>query len=412
MLLLKNIQLNKKGAFFDTDILINDGKIVEIEKNLTMHDARCTIHDMQGCLAMPSACDVHVHLREPGFTHKEDVASGTAAAAKGGVTAVVAMPNTNPPIDTAEKINELLDIIKTKARVDVYPCCAITAGQKGKEIVDILKTDNRQPSTVNCFSDDGVGVNDLNVLKQAQLAVKKAGGIIASHAEAEGYGTSPEAEYLAIEREIELVRQTGVKYHFCHVSLEKSVKLIEKAQKEGLDVTCEVAPHHLFLNENDINNNANFKMNPPLRSKKDMLACQDGLLKGVISMVATDHAPHSYVEKAVAYNLAPNGIIGLETLIPTLYTNLVKTGRANMQDLINWVSINPRKRFNIPTNEIEVGQNASLTVLDVDTERAYTHEEILSKSKNSPFIGTKMTGFPVLTIHNGKIIYETNAVKN
>jgi len=407
MILLKNVNLNKKSVIFNTDILIKGTKIVDIGQDLaSRHNiGNAKVYDMNGGLAMSGACDVHVHLREPGFTHKEDVETGTLAAAKGGVTCVVAMPNTNPPPDSPERFKELQDIILKKANVKVYPCAAITLGQKGKELVDIQQIANCQLSTVNCFSDDGVGVNDLNLLRQAMLLVKEAGGIIASHAEAEGYGTTPKAEYIAIEREIELVRQTGAKYHFCHVSLKKSLELIENAQKEGLDITCEIAPHHLFLNEEDINGNTNFKMNPPLRSKEDMLACQDALLRGVATIVATDHAPHSEFEKAVPYENAPNGIIGLETLIPLLYTGFVKTGRASAEDLNKWVSSNPRKRFGISDIEIEIGNDADLTVIDTQNERIYTKEEILSKSKNSPFIGMEMTGFPILTVLDGEIIY-------
>ncbi|MCL2631128.1 MAG: dihydroorotase [Firmicutes bacterium] len=444
MILFKNILISENRAVTSKDLLVDNGVIKDIGFDLIKKYKAKQIFDFEGKgLALAGACDVHVHLREPGYEYKEDIYSGTSSASKGGVTAVLAMPNTNPATDSAEKILHLKSLIDKNASVAVYPFSAITKGQKGNELVDIEGISEH----TKFFTDDGVGVNDLTLLKEAMLRIKQIGGIIASHAEAEGELTSEEMETVAVEREIALVKETGAKYHFCHISLKKSLQLIEDAQKSGCDISCEIAPHHLFLsahsaqrtahnegkesahsaqrtahNEGNINKDStpmpyalcpmpsNYKMNPPLRSHEDMLYCREALLKGVATIVATDHAPHSREEKARSYENAPNGIIGLETMIPLLYTNFVKTGLASVEDLLNWVSVNPRARFGIPKAEIKIGSKADFTIIDTQTTRAYTESENKSKSANSPFFGQEMCGFTLFTIYNGKIIYNSKEV--
>lgn len=232
--------------------------------------------------------------------------------------------------------------------------------------------------------------------------------VISSHAEYEGKGTSPEAEYLAVERELELVKNVGCKYHFCHLSTARSFEAVKKAQQEGYNVTCEVTPHHLTLCQDDIGQNPNFKMNPPLRNRSDMFATINALLSGVATIIATDHAPHSEEEKSQEFDKSPNGIIGFETFLPTIYTYFIKTGLAKYSDFLNWTVFNPAKRFVLPHGEIKKGGLADIAVLDVLTPRQYKKENIVSKAKNSPYIGDTLYGFNLLTIVDGKIVYIRN----
>ena len=276
---------------------------------------------------------------------------------------------------------------------------SVSIDEKGEQISDIKNLNDK----VVCFTDDGLCVNNLEVLENAMKLVDKP---IASHAEARGAKTAEDAEIIAVQRELELLRKyKHVKYHFCHLSVEKSFELVKSAQDEGLDVTCEVMPHHLFLNKSQIKD-ANWKMNPPLRSESDRLATIKALKSGIATMIATDHAPHSREEKSREYDKCPNGIIGFETMFPLVYTYLVKTGEITLKEMVEWTSENPAKRFNLPYGEIKVGGLADIAVLDIKTEREYTEDEILSKSVNTPFIGFKFTGYPVLTLVGGKTVYD------
>ncbi|MFA5449272.1 MAG: dihydroorotase [Clostridia bacterium] len=398
-MIIKNGLIQKNFALIKKDIQIENGKIVTVADNIDIDGER--VLDASGLLIVPAAVDVHIHLREPGFTDKETIATGTRSAAKGGVGTVMAMPNLRPVPDCHEVLNGLETIIKKTARVNVYPYASLTKGQLGLKPTDIKELWGR----VKAFSDDGKGVNNREVLLTAMRLAAECGAIIASHAEADGYGDSPEAEYIAVERELELVRETGCKYHFCHMSTAKSFALIKKAKDDGLDVTCEVTPHHLFLTDEDVEDRPNYKMNPPLRSREDKEATLVALLTGVADMIATDHAPHTEAEKSLPFSDAPYGIIGLETLFPLVYTKLVKAGIASVNDMIRWVTVNPANRFRLPYSRIREGCRADIAGLDILTPHIYQQSEILSKGKNSPFIGESLYGFNKLTILNGKLIY-------
>lgn len=403
---LINAEIYRNGKTETVVIDINDGVITAISDK-PQGEGTGELIDLKGALLVPGAVDVHVHLREPGFADKETVKTATRSAAKGGVTCLMAMPNTVPTPDNVENFERIEATIARDALVRVFPFGSVTVAEKGEELADI----EGLSKYVKAFSDDGKCVNNLELLELAMRAAKAEGKIIASHAEAKGAETPAEAEYTAVKRELELVKKTGVKYHFCHLSTTESLEAVKKAQAEGADVTCEVTPHHLTLCDKDIAGNPNFKMNPPLAITADMIATEIALAEGTATMVATDHAPHTEAEKALPYADAPNGIIGLETLFPVVYSFFLGTGRATIGDLINWITVNPATRFGLPYGKIEVGGLADLAALDLKTEREYTKEEIVSKGKNSPFIGKKFIGFPVLTILGGKIIYNSLEVE-
>jgi Dihydroorotase and related cyclic amidohydrolases len=318
------------------------------------------------------------------------------------VTTALAMPNLSPTPDSAENLAVEEDIIKRDSIIRIYPFGCVSVGEKGECVADY---DGMQGRIIG-LSDDGVGVNNIDVLKEAMRWAKEHNTIIASHAEYEGLGTSPEAEYLAVECEIKLASEIGCKYHFCHISTERSFKAIKNAQLNGVDVTCEVTPHHLLLCDEDINNDANFKMNPPLRSRSDRVATVRALLDGTASIIASDHAPHSETEKQKEYNSAPNGIIGFETTLPLIYTNFVKTGVISRRRFLELTVYNPAARFGLSRNGIEEGAVADIAVLDIINPHIYTREEILSKGRNTPFIGRALYGKNVLTLVDGKVVYK------
>lgn len=398
MILLKNGRIIENNKLIKKDILLDD-KILKIEDNI---NCDCEIIDLKGYLVMPGAVDVHVHFREPGFEKKETIKTGTMAAAKGGFTTVMPMPNLNPYPDSLENLNVELDIIKKDAIVDCYPYGTVTVGEK-----DLLPSKiDEMHKYVKAITDDGVGVNNLELLESQMLLAKKYNLVIASHAETKEGKYAPEGEYVAVRREIELAKKTGCKYHFCHMSTRESFEAIRKAQKEGYtNITCEVAPHHLVLNEEMINNNPNFKMNPPLRSEDNRKATCEALLDGTASMVASDHAPHTEEEKSRHYNECPNGILGLETMIPIIYTNFVKNGLIGYDRFLDILVNNPNKVFDLPKRSLKEGEVSDIIALDIDNPHTYTQDEIVSKGKNSPYIGNTYYGFNKLTIKNGKIIY-------
>lgn len=399
MILIKNGSIVIDNNLVKKDILVDSNTIIKIEDNI---DLKCDILDASGCLVMPGAVDVHVHLREPGFTHKETVKSGTMSCAKGGVTSIMSMPNLVPCPDSLEHLNVQLDIIKKDAVVNVYPFASVTVNEEDKELSKIDEVHDK------CFglSDDGRGVNNLELLEKAMILAKKYNLTIASHAEDNVYKYSPEGEYVAVRREIELAKKIGCKYHFCHMSTKESFEAIKAAQSEGYtNITCEVAPHHLVLNETMIKD-ANWKMNPPLRSRINQLATIEALLDGTACMVASDHAPHTELEKSREYDLCPNGIIGIETMIPIIYTNFVKTGLISLSRFLDLLVYNPIKVFNLPKRDLNVGSIADIAVIDIENEHTYTKEEILSMGKNTPFIGCSYYGFTRYTLVNGKIVYK------
>ena len=391
-LIIENNQLVKK------DILIKNGLIKEVSDEIDGED----VLDVSNLLVIPGAVDVHVHLREPGYSHKETIKSGTLSSAKGGVTTVMAMPNLNPTPDSLENLNVELDLIENDALVNVYPYAAVTKGQKGNELANLEELN----SYVYAITDDGVGVNNIPLLIEAMKFAKEHNIVIASHAEDLVDSKLPQGEYVAVRREIELAKEIGCKYHFCHLSTEESFDAIRKAINEGYtNITCEVAPHHLFLNSSMIKD-GNWKMNPPLREEKDRLATLKALLDGTALVIASDHAPHSEEEKSQEYSKCPNGIIGLETIIPLVYTNLVKTGLATHEDFLNWLVYNPIKIFGLPERSLNVGSIADIAVLDINNYREYSKEEILSMGKNTPYIGMKLTGFAKYTIVKGNLVWQ------
>lgn len=396
-MILKNAKILVKGNETEiVDIEIKEDRIFRIAKELNGDE----IIDLKGRFVMPGSVDLHVHFREPGFEKKETILTGSKAAAKGGFTTVFAMPNLNPVPDTIDHLKKELDIIEKDSVIETIPYISLSKGEMGKELSDLeeLRVYTRY------ISDDGKGVNDLSLLEKGMMVAKSLNMIICSHAEDDTYKTDPKGEYLAVRREIELAKKTGCQYHFCHMSTKESFEAIKKAQKEGYPISCEVTPHHLFLNETAIKN-PNFKMNPPLRSEEDRKATVNALLSHVACCIATDHAPHTEEDKSQAYDKAPNGILGLETCIPLVYTNLVKTGMMTLEEMENVLSHNPRKLFSLEDIYVKEGYTASLCVLNLDESHIYEKDEIVSKGKNSPFISETLYGFNEMTVYKGKIVY-------
>ena len=361
---------------------------------------------------LPGFCDVHVHFREPGFSYKETILSGSRAAARGGYTSVCTMPNLNPVPDTAENLNKQLEIIGRDACIEVIPYGSITKGERGEELSDMAA----MAASAVAFSDDGRGVQTDDMMRAAMLEAKRLGKIIVAHCEVNsllrgGYihdgdyaaahghrGICSESEWAQIERDIKLAKETGCAYHVCHISTKESVELIRLAKADGVDITCETAPHYLVLDDSDLKEDGAYKMNPPLRGKADRLALIDGILDGTIDMIATDHAPHSAEEKSKGLEKSAFGIVGIETAFPVLYTKLVLNGVISLEKLLFLLSDNPRKRFNIPLNGYSVW----------DLNRSYTikSEQFLSQGKSTPFIGERVFGQNLLTVCNGKVVYD------
>jgi len=399
MILIKNGKIIKNNQLVKKDILIEDNKIIKIEDEIVFD---CTILDASNCLVMPGAVDVHVHLREPGFEYKETIKTGTMSCAKGGVTSIMSMPNLNPCPHNFENLKIQLDKIEQDAVVNVYPFGAVTVNEQDKELADY----ESMKEHVYGLSDDGRGVNSLDLLEQAMIFAKENNLTIASHAEDNFYKYSKEGEYVAVLREIELAKKIGCRYHFCHMSVKESFDAIRKAQSEGYtNITCEVAPHHLVLNKEMIKD-ANYKMNPPLREESDRLETIKALLDGTACMIASDHAPHSEEEKSQEYDKCPNGIIGIETMIPIIYTEFVKKGLISLNRFLDILVYNPIKVFNLPERDLKVGSVADIAIIDIENEHIYSREEILSKGKNSPFIGKSYYGFTKYTLVNGEIVYK------
>ncbi len=363
-------------------------------------------------VVFPGFCDVHVHFREPGFSYKETIASGSASAAAGGYTAVCTMPNLNPVPDSRKHLQQQLDLIEKQSCIHVYPYGAITIGQQGAVLADMADMTDKAVA----FSDDGRGVQNREMMRTAMLEAKRLGKLIVAHCEDNtllhgGYihdgdyahthghkGISSASEYAQIARDLELVEQTGCSYHICHISTKESVELIRKAKARGLDVTCETGPHYLVLDDSGLQEDGRFKMNPPLRSSDDRIALVEGLCDGTIDMIATDHAPHSADEKARGLAGSAFGIVGLETAFPVLYTHLVEKGIISLERLVELLCINPRNRFGIP-------MGADYTVWDLS--QAYTVDPgcFASKGHATPFAGWLLKGKCICTICDGKVVY-------
>ncbi|MER2055033.1 MAG: dihydroorotase [Clostridia bacterium] len=371
-----------------------------------------------GVFVFPGFCDVHVHFREPGFSYKETIVSGSRAAARGGYTAVCAMPNLNPvPDSLAHLAAEEVLIQSSGDIVAVYPYGALTVGEKGTEGADLEGMAER----VIAFSDDGKGVQSESMMRSLMERCRKLGKILAAHCEDErlvagGYihdgnyarthghkGICSESEWGPIARDLRLAKETGCAYHVCHISCRESVELIRAAKKEGVDVTCETGPHYLLLDENDLQEDGRFRMNPPLRSREDREALVEGLLDGTIDMIATDHAPHSAEEKSRGLSGSAFGIVGLECAFPVLYTGLVRTGRMSLESLVEKMAITPRARFGIPLAE------GDRTEWDLEARYSIDPEEFLSMGRATPFAGKEVYGRCLRTAHGGRIVWDDSA---
>ena len=367
-------------------------------------------------VVLPGFCDVHVHFREPGFSYKEKISSGSLAAAHGGYTIVCTMPNLDPVPDSVESLQKQLEIIKKDAVIGVVPYGAITVGERGEALSDM----EGMAENIVAFSDDGRGVQNEEMMRKAMLRAKSLGKVIVAHCEDNsllhgGYihdgvyarlnghrGICSESEWGPIRRDIELSRETGCAYHVCHISAKESVGLIRQAKREGVDITCETAPHYLTMDDSDLQEDGRFKMNPPLRSAADREALIEGIKDGTIDMIATDHAPHSAGEKAKGLEKSAFGIVGLETAFPVLYTKLVKTGVITMEKLMELLVVNPRKRFGIPYSPDDY------SVWDLDREFTVDPDTSLSMGRATPFAGRRLSGVCLLTVKDGKVVYSDN----
>ncbi len=361
----------------------------------------------------PGFCDVHVHFREPGFSYKETIATGSLASARGGYTAVCTMPNLNPVPDSPEHLGIQLKLIEDSACIHVYPYGAITVGEAGQTLADL----EAMAPNVMGFSDDGRGVQDRDMMRAAMLRAKALNKPIVAHCEdnsllrggyihdgayaaAHGHrGICSESEWGPIARDLELVKELGVKYHVCHISTKESVDIIRRAKAEGVDVTCETGPHYLVMDDSMLEEEGRFKMNPPIRSREDRDALIGGILDGTIDMIATDHAPHSAEEKSRGLEKSAFGIVGIETAFPILYTHFVKTGRMTLEKLLELLVTNPRKRFGIP-------MGTDFSIWDLNAEYEIDPEEFISMGKATPLAGWKVFGKCMATVCGGKVVYK------
>lgn len=406
------------------DVLVEDGRITRLEEHIDLDSIPKPVEiiDAAGKLVSPGLIDVHIHLRQPGFEHKETVVTGTKAAAKGGYTTIACMPNTRPVIDNVENLALLQKAIAEDAIVRVLPITAITVGELGRELTDM---EAMKAAGAFAFSDDGVGVQESRMMLEAMRKAKELGMPIIAHTEDNSLarggcvhdgiyakqhglkGIPPEAESVQVARDILLAESSGVHYHVCHISAEQSVHHVREGKRRGVHVTAEVTPHHLLLTDEDIPGlDTNYKMNPPLRSAKDRAALIAGLKDGTIEIIATDHAPHTEEEKAKGMDLSPFGIVGLETAFPLLYTHLVEKGHLSLIELLEKMSLAPARLFQLPWGNIEVGQSADITIIDLELEKEIDPNDFASKGRNTPFTGWKCKGWPVLTMVDGSIVWQ------
>ena len=406
------------GSFQNMDIAIDQGRIVSVSPSLPKEGF--SVIELHNRLIVPGFVDVHVHLREPGFSYKETIYSGTSAAAAGGYTAVCAMPNLKPVPDSLENLRVQLDLIRKNAKVHVYPYGAITCGEKGEALADLAA----MAPYVTGFSDDGRGVQSEEIMRAAMTLAKTLDKPIVAHSEDESLltkgwavhdgdfarrnnlpGNAPASEWKQVERDIRLVRETGCRYHVCHISTKESVALIRAAKAEGLPVTCETGPHYLVMCDEDLQDEGRFKMNPPIRSAEDRDALVAGLLDGTVDCIATDHAPHSAEEKSKGLRGSLNGIVGLETAFPILYTNLVETGIVPLETVLNALCVNPRRIFGLPGGSIREGAPADLTVLDLNRPHVINSQTFRSLGRATPFDGWGVSAAVAMTICGGEIAY-------
>ncbi|MDM5316605.1 dihydroorotase [Fictibacillus sp. b24] len=420
--LLKNANvLDGSNNFIHTDILIENNMIKKIEKDIPVEEHQ--VLEAEGKLVTPGFVDLHVHLREPGGEHKETIASGTKAAVKGGYTTLAAMPNTRPVPDSAETLELVQQKIKQTASCRVLPYASITTRQIGSELTDF---ETLLKGGAFAFTDDGVGVQSAGMMLKAMKEASRLGAVIVAHCEDntllpkggafhEGEFAKKEdlpgipsvSESVHIARDVLLAEAAEARYHVCHVSTQESVRVLKDAKRAGIKVTAEVTPHHLILSDKDIKaNDTHYKMNPPLRSEADREALIQGLKEGTLDFIATDHAPHSAEEKSQNVELAPFGIVGLETAFPLLYTELVvKKKLFTLQELVDNMTKKPAESFDLPYGSLKEGALADITILDLEKEEAINAGEFVSKGKNTPFDGWICKGWPVATIFDGKLVY-------
>lgn len=421
-MIIKNASvLNEKGVLERKHIVVQDGIISAIESEFEAVDGAGEIIEAEGKLLIPGLIDMHVHLREPGFEHKETIETGARSAAKGGFTTIACMPNTRPVTDSPEIVQFVKDKAREAELVKVLPYAAITKNELGRELTDFAAL--KEAGAIG-FTDDGVGVQSAQMMKDAMKIAAGMDMPVIAHCEdnslvegcavAEGTfadkhglkGIPNESEAIHVGRDILLAEATGVHYHVCHVSTEQSVRLIRQAKEIGIKVTAEVCPHHLLLSEEDIPGlDANWKMNPPLRSRRDVEACIAGLLDGTLDIIVTDHAPHSEEEKAKGMQLAPFGIVGFETAFPLLYTAFVATGKWDLSLLVQRMTADPARVFRLNTGRLAVGTPADLTLIDLTTEKEVDPASFASKGRNTPFTGWKLKGWPVMTWVDGRAVW-------
>lgn len=423
-LFIKNVNILKEGKFEKTNIRVEAGKIAGIGAEIEQQGE--TEIDGIGRMIAPGFVDVHVHLREPGGEQKETIESGTRSAAKGGYTTICAMPNTRPVPDTKENLQLVNNLIEKNALIRVLPYASITIREAGKERTNLKEL---KEYGAFAFTDDGVGIQQAGMMYEAMQDAAAIEMPIVAHCEDNSLvydgvmhegkkskelglkGIPSIAESVHIARDILLAEAAGAHYHVCHVSTKESVRVIRDAKRAGIHVTAEVSPHHLLLSEDDIpENDANWKMNPPLRAKEDLQALRDGLLDGTLDFIATDHAPHTAAEKANGMEQAPFGIVGFETAFPLLYTKFVANGEWTLQQLIDWLTIKPSQVFGMPYGTLDEGAAADLVLLNLEEERSIDPQQFQSKGRNTPFAGWTCKGWPVMTIFGGKIVWqeETN----
>ncbi|MBQ1545945.1 MAG: dihydroorotase [Clostridia bacterium] len=417
--LLKNANVFRNSAINKTDILIDNGTVVSVGIFPDNTDnGETVVFDLNNCFVFPGFIDVHVHLREPGFSYKETIATGSLAAAHGGYTDVCAMPNLKPVPDSAEHLKEELDIISRDAVINVHAYGAISVNEEGAQLADLEGI----AKDVIAFSDDGRGVQRDELMLEAMTRAKKLDKIIAAHCEVNellkgGYihageyakehghrGICSESEWKQIERDIELARRTGCRYHVCHVSTKESVELIRRAKASGVDITCETGPHYLVFSDKNLIEDGRFKMNPPLRSEEDKQALIEGILDGTIDMIATDHAPHSAEEKSRGLEKSLMGVVGLETAFAVLYTELVKKGILTLPQLVCLMSEKPGKRFGIDT-QIREGSPANLCAWNLNKKYTIDPGTFHTKGRATPFAGMNVFGECVLTMVKGELTW-------
>jgi dihydroorotase len=416
-IVIKGCEVFRQGVFVSADVEILDGVVTRVEPGIVPGEG-VSVCNFDNCLVVPGLVDVHVHLREPGFSYKETIKSGTEAAARSGYAAVCAMPNLSPVPEDAATLAQELDLIARDAAIDVLPYGAITRGQKGAKLADMAA----MAPYVCGFSDDGHGVQSAELMREAMLEAGRLGRPIAAHCEdnsllrggyihdgeyaaAHGHrGICSESEWGPIERDIGLLRGTGCAYHVCHISTAESAELIRRAKAEGLNISCETAPHYLLLSDAELQEDGRFKMNPPLRGEADRLALIEALRDGTIDMIATDHAPHSAEEKSRGLEKSAFGITGLETAFPVLWTGLVEPGIIGRERLAELMSTAPARRFGIESG-IELGKPASLAVFDVSTTYTIDPAAFASKGRATPFGGRQVRGRCVLNICRGREVW-------